>query len=84
MYVLSYLLDVSTMYVEEIKNKQKNKTYVTVLIRETYRKAGKVLHRTLANISKLPRPTIEQIKRIITRETIYLTFRREKSKNQTI
>ena len=59
------------MYVEEIKNKQKNKTYVTVLIRETYRKAGKVLHRTLANISKLPRPTIEQIKRIITRETIY-------------
>jgi len=59
------------MYVEEIKNKQKNKTYITVLIRETYRKAGKVLHRTLANISKLPKPTIEQIKKIITKEKIY-------------
>ncbi|MEK6557207.1 MAG: hypothetical protein AABZ14_02790 [Candidatus Margulisiibacteriota bacterium] len=64
------------MYVEEIKNKQKNKTYITVLIRETYRKAGKVLHRTLANISKLPRPTIEQIKKIIANETIYAVNQR--------
>ncbi len=37
------------MYVEEIKNKQGKKVYRTVLIRQSYKKKGKVKHRTIAN-----------------------------------
>jgi transposase len=51
------------MYVEEIKLKRGRKTYRTVLIRESYRHEGKVLHRTICNISKLPPAVIEQIRR---------------------
>ena len=51
------------MYVEEIKLKRGRKTYRTVLIRESYRHQGKVLHRTICNISKLPPAVIEQIRR---------------------
>ena len=53
------------MFVETIKSKQKNKTYTSVLIRENYRQEGKVKHRTLANISKLPAKLIASIKRLI-------------------
>lgn len=42
------------MYVEEIKKRQGKKVYKTVLVRESYRENGKVKHRTVANISKLP------------------------------
>jgi len=45
------------MYVEEIKNKQGRKLYRTVLIRESYKEKGKVKHRTIANISRLPAST---------------------------
>jgi len=50
------------MYVEEIKLKRGNKQYRCTLIRESYRQAGKVLHRTVCNISKLPTQVIEQIR----------------------
>ena len=50
------------MYVEEIKLKRGNKQYRCTLIRESYRQAGKVLHRTVCNISKLPAHVIEQIR----------------------
>lgn len=50
------------MYVEEIKLKRGTKNYRTVLIRESYRDGGKVLHRTVCNISHLPAPVIEQIR----------------------
>ena len=56
---------VASMYVEEIKSKRGKKVYTTILIRESFRKKRKVLHRTLSNISKLPKPKIEQIKKII-------------------
>lgn len=49
------------MYVEKLKSRQRGKTYLSHLIRESYRKNGKVLHRTLANISKLPMKYIEEI-----------------------
>lgn len=42
------------MYIEVLKKKQGTKTYKSVLIRESYRENGKVKHRTVANITKLP------------------------------
>jgi hypothetical protein len=53
---------VAIMYVEEIKLKRGAKKYCTTLIRESYRQGGKVLHRTVCNISKLPPHVIEQIR----------------------
>jgi transposase len=50
------------MYIEEIKKKQGSKIYNTILIRESYRDNGKVRHRTVANISKLPAEHIRQLK----------------------
>ena len=41
------------MYLESIKSKRKGRTYVTHLIRETYRENGKIKHRTISNVSKL-------------------------------
>jgi transposase len=50
------------MYIEVIKKKQGSKTYKTILVRESYRDAGKVKHRTIANISKLPSEYIRNLK----------------------
>jgi hypothetical protein len=50
------------MYVEEIKLTRGSKKYRTTLIRESYRQDGKVLHRTVCNISKLPAAVIDQIR----------------------
>jgi len=57
------------MYIEEIKKKQGDKIYRTVLVRESYRdKNGKVKHNTVANISKLPPECIQQLKRTLKNE----------------
>ena len=53
------------MFVERIKSKQQGKVYESVLIRESYRDSGKVKHRTLANISKLPASSIKLIGRAL-------------------
>ena len=50
------------MYIAELKKKQGNKIYNSVLIRESYRDNGKVKHRTIANISKLPVEHVRQLK----------------------
>ena len=51
------------MFIDEIFSKKNGKKYKTTLIRETFREKGKVLHRTIANISKLPDACINEIKR---------------------
>lgn len=61
------------MYVETIKKKQGKKTYRTFLVRESYKENGKVRHRTIANISKLPSATIAQIKAILSRQGSYIS-----------
>jgi hypothetical protein len=53
---------VAIMYVDAIKLKRGTKQYCTTLIRQSYRQGGKVLHRTVCNISKLPPQLIEQIR----------------------
>ncbi len=57
------------MYIEEIKKKQGEKVYRTVLVRESYRdRNGKVRHNTIANLSKLPPEYIRQLKSSIKNE----------------
>ena len=50
------------MYLETIKSKRKGKTYTSHLVRETYRENGKVKHRTICNVTKLPAPQLLQLK----------------------
>ncbi|MEW5932788.1 MAG: hypothetical protein AB1816_04325 [Bacillota bacterium] len=53
----------TAMHVATTKRTYKGKTYTTYLLRHTYREGGKVKHKTLANLSHLPLPTIELIRR---------------------
>ena len=53
------------MYIEEIKKVQGSKIYRTVLIRESYREAGKVKHRTVCNISNLPNEYVQRLRQIL-------------------
>ena len=50
------------MYVAEITSKSKNKEYKCVLLRESYRKEGKVRNKTIANLSHCKPEEIEAIK----------------------
>lgn len=50
------------MYLESIKSVSNGKTYFSHLIRETYREDGKIKHRTVANVSKLPAEHLRQLK----------------------
>jgi transposase len=59
---------VATMFIEVVKKVQGVKTYKTILIRESYRDKGKVKHRTICNISKLPAKHIQQIKKVLAGE----------------
>ena len=50
------------MFFEKIKSVVKGKAYVSQLVRESYRKNGKVKHRTICNLSKMPEPLIRLVK----------------------
>ena len=51
------------MYLESIKTNLNGKTYVTHLVRETFRENGKIKHRTLSNVSKLPAVQLQVLKK---------------------
>ena len=51
------------VHVATIKKRHNGKTYVTHLLRHTYREDGKVKHVTVANLSDLPDDLIELIRR---------------------
>jgi transposase len=55
------------MYVAEVPNRSSPPTF---LLRESYRDAGKVKNRTIANISHLPRPQIDLIRRVLRGEAL--------------
>jgi transposase len=57
------------MYIQSIKNQWGK---ITSLIRENYREDGKVKHRTIANISKLPPQQIQQIKAILSGDKVHV------------
>ena len=56
------------MFVEELKHYHNDRVYTTILIRESYRSGGKVKHRTLANITKLPHALVKIIKRVVKKQ----------------
>jgi transposase len=51
------------MHVAKIVRKHRGKTYVSYLLRQSYRHGGQVKHRTLGNLSHLPSRLIDLIQR---------------------
>jgi transposase len=57
------------MHVAKIERKHRGRTYVSYLLRQSYRCDGKVKHRTLANLSHLPQRLIDLVRRSLQGET---------------
>src|SRR3954466_15418930 len=57
------------MHVAKIVRRHKGKTYVSYLLRRSYRDGAQVKHQTLANLSHLPEPIIDLIRRSLQGET---------------
>jgi transposase len=53
------------MYVETNRLHRQGKTYRTVTVRESFRVDGKVMHRTIANISDLPDHAIQAVQQAL-------------------
>lgn len=58
------------MHVAKIERRYRGRTYRSYLLRRTYREDGKVKHETLGNLSHLPAPTIELIRRALRGEPL--------------
>jgi transposase len=57
------------MHVAKIVRKHGQRTYVSHLLRQSYREGGTVKHRTLANLSHLPERLIDLVRRSLQGET---------------
>lgn len=53
------------MHVAIVPSRQKSGLYRSVLVRQSYREGGKVRHRTLANLSRLPPAAIEAVRAVL-------------------
>ena len=58
------------MHVAIVPSRQRSGEYSSVLVRQSYREDGKVKHRTLANLSKLPTPAIDAVRAILRGEQV--------------
>src|SRR5271166_4937428 len=58
-----------TVHVDKITNTVKGVTYTSYYLRRTFRQDGKVKHETLGNLSDLPLPVIDLIRRSLKGET---------------
>ncbi len=58
------------MHVAVVPSRQKSGEYSSVLVRQSYREGGKVKHRTLANLSKLPAPAVDAVRAILRGEQV--------------
>src|SRR4051812_17425578 len=58
-----------TVHVSKITNTVKGVTYTSYYLRRTFREDGKVKHETLGNLSDLPLPVIDLIRRSLKGET---------------
>src|SRR3954470_23783701 len=59
----------AAIHVAKIVRKHDGKTYVSYLLRHSYREGGKVKHRTLGNLSHLPERLIDVIRRSLQGES---------------
>jgi len=60
----------SACHVAEIRHRVGGKTYAYYLLRRTFRQDGKVKHQTLGNLSHLPLPVIDLIRRAVRGEPL--------------
>jgi transposase len=51
------------MHVAKIERQRNGRTYVSYLLRRSYRQDGRVKHQTLGNLSHLPAPTLDLVRR---------------------
>ena len=58
------------MHVAVVPSRQKSGEYSSVLVRQSYREGGKVKHRTLANLSKLPPNVVETVRAMLRGEQV--------------
>jgi len=58
-----------TVHVSKITNTVKGVTYTSYYLRRSFREDGKVKHETLGNLSDLPLPVIDLIRRSLKGET---------------
>jgi transposase len=58
------------MHVAVVPSRQRSGEYSSVLVRQTYREGGKVKHRTLANLSKLPAAAVDAVRAILRGEQV--------------
>jgi hypothetical protein len=59
------------MHVAKIERRHNGRTYVSYLLRRSYRQGGRVQHQTLANLSHLPAPTLDLVRRSLQGETFF-------------
>jgi hypothetical protein len=53
------------MHVAVVPSRQRSGEYSSVLVRQSYREEGKVKHRTLANLSKLPPAAVDAVRAVL-------------------
>ncbi len=58
------------MHVAVVPSRQKSGEYSSVLVRQSYRENGKVKHRTLANLSKLPPAAVDAVRAVLRGEPV--------------
>src|SRR5437867_9548805 len=58
------------MHVDKVVSRQADREYVSYLLRQSYREGPQVKKRTLANLSALPVPVIEAIRRTFAGEVL--------------
>jgi Transposase DDE domain len=58
------------MHVAKITRRHGDRAYTSYLLRRTYREDGRVKHETLGNVSHLPEPAIELLRRALRGESV--------------
>jgi Transposase DDE domain len=58
------------MHVAVVPSRQRSGDYSSVLVRQSYREGGKVKHRTLANLSKLPADVVDTVRAMLRGEQV--------------
>jgi hypothetical protein len=58
------------MHVAKISRRHSGRVYTSYLLRRTYREDGRVKHETLGNVSHLPEPAIELLRRALRGESV--------------
>src|SRR5512132_2331105 len=58
------------VHVATVRTRYKDRSYVSHLLRRSYREGGKVKHETLGNLSHLPEPVIELVRQALAGEEL--------------